>query len=1018
MPISPSTLTAQQQITAVYVAYYDRAPDPSGLQFWVSQLEGGRSLEQIATDFSSAAETIAKYPYFDTPELASADVFITAIYANLFGRAPDAAGKAFWTAQLESGTTPVGEIILAILAGAQDAASGGFADSETINNKIEVGLDWAASAANAGIGTDSNPLAADVGGGVFVVYDQDAFDSATSILDGVTGDPATVAAALATTDAFFVGAENAGDTLVLTTGQDNIQGTQGNDKIIGLFDDTTAKTLTLGDSIDGKGGNDTLTISSDSNSNLSFSGKTITSIENLVIENAADGLDTINFANKTFNNITLDVGTADVDMNIDLNGLNAASAVTVQNISGDANHTLDMFFNSSSATTGSTTVTLQDLDVNEMYTDIDARFSAATDYTFNLNVSDVDSNNNFNVNANIDLGAADLALKINVDVTNVVGEDVNMYLDFNTNGVASTAAIINITDSDVNELDIDIDNNNNGTGDQDVLTLNVDGLNVDGNEDLSVDADWFETVNINVGAGGALFEDLDFNDNKGNDFALNIVANGDMTVNGDINMNSNVGSSTITVSGTGNVDLNEVDFLNDANANTVMTIDASALTGNLTLNDGNTAIDFLTSGSGNDNLTLAGFQATVVAGAGDDFVDVNGADYGDANAMTLDGGDGIDAIAINNGALLTAAFAANISNFEVLDFSNGTGTYDMSIEAGLNALSASGSINGPVSITKFKSANNLTLTSFNDIDAISVALATNGVADATTVNLVAEDTNKNTTADGVTNAVLVAEQFETLTINSTAVNLVGDAAALGDPAFVAGDYLNTVSLDASAMTKLNVTGDAQTQIIFTGAEALTQINASANTGGVIVDASLGGVTAGISFNGTNMDDTFTATANGDIIQANGGADSITLGLGDDVVRYIAQSDSVLTLTDTNDDGVADVAGGWDTVANFTTTDDIIELSSLLGLATGDARSAVLQKGGYVGTPAGLETFIGDGLDFFSNGVVDRAVAFSIDGANGLVFVDGNGDGNFNAADDMVIELTGVTSFTVVDVQFG
>jgi len=77
MPINASELTAQQQITAIYVAYYDRAPDPAGLQFWVDQLEGGRSLEQIASDFSSAAETIAKYPFFDAPELASADNFIT-----------------------------------------------------------------------------------------------------------------------------------------------------------------------------------------------------------------------------------------------------------------------------------------------------------------------------------------------------------------------------------------------------------------------------------------------------------------------------------------------------------------------------------------------------------------------------------------------------------------------------------------------------------------------------------------------------------------------------------------------------------------------------------------------------------------------------------------------------------------------------------------------------------------------------------------------------------------------------
>lgn len=147
MPINASAdLTVNQQITAIYVAYYDRAPDPAGLQFWVDQHESGRSLAQIATDFSGAAETKDKYAYFSTPALVSADAFITGVYSNLFGRTPDSAGLDFWSDQLESGSTPVGEIILAILEGAQDVA-GGDDDKSTVMNKINAGLDWAESAA-------------------------------------------------------------------------------------------------------------------------------------------------------------------------------------------------------------------------------------------------------------------------------------------------------------------------------------------------------------------------------------------------------------------------------------------------------------------------------------------------------------------------------------------------------------------------------------------------------------------------------------------------------------------------------------------------------------------------------------------------------------------------------------------------------------------------------------------------------------------------------------------------------
>jgi hypothetical protein len=76
------------------------------------------------------------------------------------------------------------------------------------------------------------------------------------------------------------------------------------------------------------------------------------------------------------------------------------------------------------------------------------------------------------------------------------------------------------------------------------------------------------------------------------------------------------------------------------------------------------------------------------------------------------------------------------------------------------------------------------------------------------------------------------------------------------------------------------------------------------------------------------------------------------------------------------------------------------------------------------TAAQIEDLIGDGVNFFSTGVVDRAVAFATNNAvtagndQGFVFVDVNSDGNFIQADDMMIELAGVTTFTVTDIQFG
>ncbi|MEI4264146.1 DUF4214 domain-containing protein [Roseovarius sp. D0-M9] len=315
MPIASADLTVQQQITAIYIAYYDRAPDPAGLQFWVDKVQGGRSLTQVASDFSAAAETTAKYPFFNAPVVTSAETFIASIYTNLFGRTPDAAGQAFWSAQLSSGSTPVGEIILAILEGAQDEASGGFPDSETVTNKIDTGIDWVESATAAGIGLSANPIAVEIDGKI-VVNNQAAFDSATSILDNVDGTAQSVTTAKASTDTFIAGTTDTGTTdtggtgtgrsFALTTGADTgaaFVGTANND----IFNaaQTTAATWSVGDAIDGGAGNDTFNVTQTA-AVTNPTGATVKNIEtmNVVSGTTATDLNTTTFTGLTALNIS------------------------------------------------------------------------------------------------------------------------------------------------------------------------------------------------------------------------------------------------------------------------------------------------------------------------------------------------------------------------------------------------------------------------------------------------------------------------------------------------------------------------------------------------------------------------------------------------------------------------------------------------------------------------------------------------------------------------------------------
>jgi hypothetical protein len=69
----------------LYVAYFNRAPDSTGLLFWGSALADGMSMNEIARLFFDQPETQALYG-----GSSSTGDFVTAVYSNILGRAPDA----------------------------------------------------------------------------------------------------------------------------------------------------------------------------------------------------------------------------------------------------------------------------------------------------------------------------------------------------------------------------------------------------------------------------------------------------------------------------------------------------------------------------------------------------------------------------------------------------------------------------------------------------------------------------------------------------------------------------------------------------------------------------------------------------------------------------------------------------------------------------------------------------------------------------------------------------------------
>ncbi len=101
-------------VARLYFAYFNRIPDKPGLDYWIAQYRAGTPLTVISQAFAGSPEFQATYG-----SLADAQ-FVSRVYANVLGRAPDAAGLAFWTERLASGAMTRGEVMLGFSESAEN----------------------------------------------------------------------------------------------------------------------------------------------------------------------------------------------------------------------------------------------------------------------------------------------------------------------------------------------------------------------------------------------------------------------------------------------------------------------------------------------------------------------------------------------------------------------------------------------------------------------------------------------------------------------------------------------------------------------------------------------------------------------------------------------------------------------------------------------------------------------------------------------------------------------------------
>ena len=177
------TKSPDQIIDVMYIAYFDRAPDAEGFQFWAGQyntyISQGQSADQIliniANSFAPQPESFAEYPFLELagPISATIPADVTGVeqlvgnaYTNMFDRTPsmselnswstaNVTGAGYWVKSILNGTVNVGDALLEIANGAGTATGAGMAqsllDAATLENKIIVADDFVTQSNLAGI---------------------------------------------------------------------------------------------------------------------------------------------------------------------------------------------------------------------------------------------------------------------------------------------------------------------------------------------------------------------------------------------------------------------------------------------------------------------------------------------------------------------------------------------------------------------------------------------------------------------------------------------------------------------------------------------------------------------------------------------------------------------------------------------------------------------------------------------------------------------------------------------------
>lgn len=500
-------------------------------------------------------------------------------------------------------------------------------------------------------------------------------------------------------------------------------------------------------------------------------------------------------------------------------------------------------------------------------------------------------------------------------------------------------------------------------------TVNITGGVVGGN---NITANGSGLTSLAITSSGAA-NTVGNIDSDGLITSASINATSNLTA-GRVQVGTNTGTQTLTITGSGNVAIGTID-------NDFASVDASALTGNLTVTGNATASAGITAGSGSDTITtgVASLTGTISGGEGTDTLDVadtthtdstaEGAQYTNFETLEVNNNVTVDMDNIT-GSTITSIVLEDAGNATVVQDMNATQAANVRIDA----------LAGAASLL-IKNASNvgqqdtLNITVSDGDSTGSEAIA--GTGDLTTTGT---ETVTITATDDITLAAMTSMTgIQSLTVTGGGdVSITTGALALGtNTGFDFSGLTAASTFDASAATA--------NAFAFTGGSAADTVSLNV-VGGSIINTGAG----------ADIITDLAATSGTASVQITMGAGADDLNLNtkagndarDQIFLIFADGDSIsqagqTNLVNTGATGVTDAVTSIDAATASATAGQVIDFDT--------AQQATATTFSTAAVVSGVTT-VANAFDFYVRDIN------AITGSNAIIYQDTDGDGTIEAGE--------------------